>query len=58
MSKSKEARRPVTVVIIGAGGRGYLTYAPYAKKYPEQMKVVGVAEPDEKRRKMMQESGL
>lgn len=55
MSESKEARRPVTVVIIGAGGRGYLTYAPYAKKYPEQMKVVGVAEPDEKRRKMIQE---
>ena len=36
--------KPVTVLIIGAGGRGW-GYATYATQCPEQMKVVGVAEP-------------
>ena len=35
---------PVTLVIVGAGGRG-TGYASYAAKYPEEAKVVGVAEP-------------
>ena len=55
MSKRMESNRPVTVVIIGAGGRGYLSYAPFAKKYPNQMQIVGVAEPDEKRRRTLQD---
>ncbi len=33
-----------TVVIAGAGGRGRLTYAPYSKKFPEQMKLVAAAD--------------
>lgn len=36
--------RPVTAVVVGAGGRG-TTYAAYALEHPEQFKVVGVAEP-------------
>jgi predicted dehydrogenase len=35
---------PITLAIIGAGKRGE-AYADYAKKHPEQMRVVAVAEP-------------
>ncbi len=44
---------PVSVVIIGAGGRGRLTYAPYAKKFPDRMRLVAVAEPNDVRRGLM-----
>ena len=36
--------KPVTMVIVGAGKRGE-AYADYAKKHPDLMKVVAVAEP-------------
>jgi hypothetical protein len=36
--------RPVTAAIMGAGGRGR-TYASYAAQRPEELKIVGVAEP-------------
>lgn len=42
---------PVTFLIIGAGDRGS-TYSHYSKLYPEEMKVIGIAEPDDKRRKL------
>ena len=35
---------PVSVIIVGAGGRGW-GYATYAEHCPDQIKVVGVAEP-------------
>ncbi|MCG6924258.1 MAG: Gfo/Idh/MocA family oxidoreductase [Acidobacteria bacterium] len=35
---------PVTAAIMGAGSRGN-GYASYAAKYPEELKIVGVAEP-------------
>ena len=41
--------QPVTVVLVGAGHRGVL-YAGYALKHPEEMKVAGVVDPDERRR--------
>ena len=44
--------KPVTVMIIGAGGRGR-TYARYAEKFPQSMKVVGVADLNPHRRKEM-----
>ncbi|XP_064598725.1 putative oxidoreductase YteT [Liolophura sinensis] len=34
---------PVTFVIIGAGSRG-MTYSQYAKHYPDDMQIVGVAD--------------
>jgi len=37
-------KKPVTLIVIGAGGRGF-TYARYAAQYPELAQVVGVAEP-------------
>ena len=36
--------KPVTVMIIGAGNRGGRVYARYAEKFPNAMKVVGVAD--------------
>lgn len=36
--------KPVTAVIVGAGHRA-LTYASYAERHPEALKIVGVADP-------------
>lgn len=44
--------KPVTVMIIGAGSRGR-TYARYAAKFPQSMKVVGVADLNPRRRAAM-----
>ena len=44
--------KPVTVMVIGAGGRGR-TYAQYAEKFPKSMKIVGVADLNPHRRKEM-----
>ncbi|MCD6571560.1 MAG: Gfo/Idh/MocA family oxidoreductase [Deltaproteobacteria bacterium] len=38
-----------TAIIIGAGDRGGI-YASYATRYPDQLKIVGVAEPVKERR--------
>lgn len=35
----------IDVVIVGAGSRGRLTYAPFAKLRPDLMRIIGVAEP-------------
>jgi predicted dehydrogenase len=40
----KRPEGPVTAAIMGAGGRGR-AYASYAAEYPEELKIVGVAEP-------------
>jgi predicted dehydrogenase len=42
--------QPVDAILIGAGERGALSYAPYALAYPEQLRFVAVAEPDPDRR--------
>jgi predicted dehydrogenase len=43
---------PVTLMIVGAGDRGF-GYARYARGFPDQAKVVAVAEPREARRSRM-----
>jgi len=43
---------PVTLLIVGAGGRG-TSYALYATDHPDLAKVVGVAEPRDYHRKRM-----
>lgn len=40
----KAPAKPVTAIIIGAGNRGSV-YGSFASKFPEQLKVVGIAEP-------------
>lgn len=46
--------KQIKVIIVGAGNRSMI-YANYAKTNPDEMKIVGVAEPDEVRRKMAQD---
>ena len=38
--------KPVTMIVIGCGGRG-TTYADYAAMHPDQARVVGAADPRE-----------
>ena len=40
--------KPITAIILGAGSRG-TTYAAYAKEYPEQLRIVAIAEPRRER---------
>ncbi len=47
--------KPLEVVIVGGGHRS-LIYAGLAKTDPSKMKVVGIADPDENRRKAIAES--
>ena len=45
--------KPITAIIVGAGHRS-IVYARYAKTHPERFRIVGVADPDADRRKMVQ----
>ncbi len=46
-------QKPVTAIILGAGHRA-MAYANYAVAHPDELRIVGVAEPDEYRRNMVQ----
>jgi predicted dehydrogenase len=37
--------KPVTAIVLGAGNRGWRAYSSYAQRFPEELKIVGVAEP-------------
>ena len=37
--------RPVKVIVLGAGNRGWGAYSSYGLQHPEELQVVGVAEP-------------
>ena len=41
--------RPVTAVVLGAGNRGNV-YASYSRRFPDELRIVGVAEPIRHRR--------
>ena len=41
---------PIAAVMVGAGNRGYLAYGTAALRYPDELRFVAVAEPDEGRR--------
>ena len=47
--------KPVKMAVIGAGSRGTYAYAPHALKYPDQMQITAVAEPNDYRRKKFAE---
>ncbi len=47
-------KKPVTAIILGAGHRA-MAYADYSAAHPDELKVVGVADPDEYRRKFVRE---
>ena len=46
--------RPITVAVMGAGARGR-TYARYAERFPDAMKIVAVSDINPQRRKVMSE---
>ena len=48
--------KPVELVVIGAGSRGATAYASYALRHPDQVRIVGVADPDPIRRGRMAEA--
>ncbi|MCI4671704.1 MAG: Gfo/Idh/MocA family oxidoreductase [Bacteroidia bacterium] len=48
-NKYPKLERPVTAITLGAGNRGKV-YGNYAVEYPDQLDIVGVAEPIEIRR--------
>lgn len=50
------ANSPIEVVLIGAGQRGAMAYASYAFQHPDEVRFVGVAEPDPIRRKRFAEA--
>lgn len=52
--QDRRLSQPATAIIVGAGHRAIL-YASYAEKHPEQLRIVGVVEPDEVRRKQTAE---
>jgi len=52
MESLQKENRPVTAIIVGAGHRA-LAYANYALMRPDRLKIVGVADPNELRRKMV-----
>jgi len=47
--------RPIELVVIGAGGRGATAYASYALRHPDEVRIVGVAEPNPIRRERLAE---
>jgi len=46
-------KRPVSAVVVGAGGRG-MTYSEFSQAHPDRLRIVGVAEPRECNRQFMQ----
>ncbi len=50
---------PLEMVLLGAGNRGYYAYGPYALRYPDQLRFVAVAEPDDaKRERFARDHGI
>lgn len=49
------ALKTLTAVLLGAGSRGRYIYGPYAEKFPNELKFVAVAEPDDERRQRFAE---
>jgi predicted dehydrogenase len=50
---------PVDAVLVGAGNRGRYTYGGYARRRPDRLRIVAVAEPiDERREALARDLGL
>jgi len=56
-SKSEEIQKkmsqPVTAIVLGAGVRGWGAYGSYGRKFPDELQVVGVADPIPYKRERM-----
>lgn len=49
MAEWKPKSEPVTAIVVGAGHRAII-YASYARSHPDELKIVGVVDPDPVRR--------
>lgn len=47
--------KPMTAILIGAGDRGARAYAPYALGHPNELTIIGVADPNQERRTKIQQ---
>ncbi len=45
----------IKAVLVGAGSRGVLTYGGFAKRYPQRLKFVAVADPNDEHRRIFSE---
>ena len=48
--------QPITAVIGGLGVRGYEVYASYARRNPDKIRIVAVADPDPAKRTAAREA--
>ena len=53
LKRDRKPGRPVTAIVVGAGSRGWGAYSSYGLKYPDELQIVGVAEPIPYRRERM-----
>ena len=49
------SKRPVTAIVVGAGNRG-MGYSSFALRNPDELRIVGVAEPSDRRRAIAAET--
>src|SRR5262249_55617500 len=47
---------PIDAVLVGAGNRGHFVYGGYARRHPDELRFVALAEPDEGRRRRFAEA--
>ncbi len=52
--RNSQDMNPVKAIVVGAGHRSMI-YASYAQTHPDELQIVGVAEPDDTRRAICQE---
>lgn len=45
--------KALEAIVVGAGSRGHDSYASYALRHPDELKIVGVAEPNKARREQL-----
>lgn len=48
-------KKQITAIIVGAGNRGGTVYGGYSLKYPDELKIVGLVDPDPVRMALMKE---
>jgi predicted dehydrogenase len=53
LKRDRKPGKPVTAIVVGAGSRGWGAYSSYGLKYPDELQIVGVAEPIPYRRERM-----
>src|SRR5687767_14040269 len=52
--RHRKLAKPITAITLGAGGRGNV-YGGFAEKHPDEVDIIGVAEPIELRRNRYKE---